>query len=482
MKNKLYQLQKTSIYLISLAIFIVFNFLISYLPLRIDFSSGKAYTLSRSTKKVLSQLDDIVNLKLFISSDLPLRLLPLKTDVIDLVNEYKNQGKGKIIIKILDPKKDEKAKDEARSFGLPELQFSQIERDKYAVSAAYFGMGIQYQEKKEIIPQMTNIGSLEYDITSAIYKLTRKKPIKIGLLGIKEFVDPKEDEFYTLKKILQQQFELEFPTKINQSLKTILVFDDNKKQYATSEVEMISDYLDKGGRAIFMVDGVYVDEGLTTKEATHNLFSLFEGYGLKLNKNFVLSETAEMASFSTGIISFFTPYPFWLKTDNFLEEAVEFSNIHNLFFPWASSVDINKKDKIETRILVKSEKNSWEQKNNFILIPNNIPLPSKEEIKEFNLIVEAKKKSSGQFILIPSSRFVKEQFLNQGQENLAFLINLLNNYASEGILVGIRNRAVFIGQLNQIPEATKDLIKYLNILLLPGIVGIVGGIRLIKRK
>lgn len=482
MKKKLYQLQKSSIYLLSLAVFVVFNFLISSLPFRIDFSPGKAYTLSSSTKKILHQLDDIVNLKLFVSSDLPLRLLPLKTDVVDLVNEYKNQGKGKIIVKVLDPKKDEKAKDEARSFGIPELQFSQIERDKYAVSASYFGLGIQYGEKKEIIPQMTNISSLEYDITSAIYKLTRKEPIKIGVMGTSEFINPKEDEFYTTKKILQQQFELTFPTKIDQSLKTILVFDDNKKQYATAEVEMIDDYLNKGGRAIFIVDGVYVDEGLTTKEATHNLFSLFEDYGLKLNKNFVLSEVAEMASFSTGVISFFTPYPFWVKTDNFSKEAVEFSNVRTLVFPWVSSVDINKKNNIETRILVKSEKNSWQQKDNFILIPNNIPLPSKEEVKEFNLIVEARKKGGGQFILIPSSRFIKEQFLTQAQENLALLINLLNSYASEGILVGIRNRAVFITPLDQLPETTKDLIKYLNILLLPGVVGVFGSIRLIKRK
>jgi len=65
---------------------------------------------------------------------------------------------------------------------------------------------------------------------------------------------------------------------------------------------------------------------------------------------------------------------------------------------------------------------------------------------------------------------------------LGFLINLINNYASQGALAGIRSRAVFIAPIQEVPENTKDLIKYLNILLLPGIFGVFGTVRLLKRK
>jgi len=479
---KIEELQKTSIYIISLAIFIVFIFLISYLPYRLDFSAGKAYTLSASTKKIVSKLDDIVNIKVFISSDLPLRLLSLKTDAADLVNEYKKQSRGKIIVKNLDPKKDEKALNEAKELGIPELQFSQIERDKYAVSTTYFGIAIQYGDKKEIIPQATNLESLEYDITSSIYKITRKEPMKIGILGNFESYDPRQDDLYTTKKILQQQFELSFSPKIDSSIKTLLVFDDNKKQYATSEAEMIKNYINNGGKTIFMVDGIYVGEGLTTQPATHNLFSVFESYGLSLNKNLVLSGSSELASFTTDAISFFTPYPFWVKTTNFSNKSAEFSNIGFLTFPWVSSIEINRKNGVETIILVKSEKNSWEQRDNFVLMPNNISSPRQNELKQFNLIVEAKNKKSGQFTLIPSSRFVKEQFLGRSQTNISFLLNLISKYASQGALSGIRSRAIFIAPIQDVPESTKDPIKYLNILLLPGLVAIVGMIRLLKRR
>ncbi len=486
-------LQKTLVYIILLAIFVVFNFLASYLPYRFDFSPGKAHALSSATTKMLGKLDDIINIKVFISSDLPLRLLPLKTDVVDLINEYKKQGKGKIIVKNFDPKKDDKALNEAKNLGIPELQFSQIEKDKYAVSTTYFGVAIQYGDKKEVIPQATNLESLEHDITSSIYKISRKETIKIGLLGAGESFTPQEDDFYTLKKVLQQQFELNYlnlsldsKTKIDPSLKTLLVFDDNKKQYSTDEATIIRDYIKNKGKAIFMIDAVYISEGLQTQPATHNLFSIFESYGINLNKNLVLSNSSEMASFTTGTVSFFTPYPFWVKTANFSDKSTEFSNIGVLVFPWTSSIDINKKEGIEIKVLVKSEKNSWEQKGppagGFVLMPNNIPNPDQNELKQFNLIVEAKAKNGGQFVLIPSSRFVREQFLARGRGNVEFLLNLINNYASQGALSGIRGRAVFAAPIKEMSENTKDIVKYLNILLLPGFFGLFGAWRLLKRK
>lgn len=478
-------IEKKTIYIVSLAVFVVFNLLVFYLlPFRLDFSFGQAHTLSKATKNILRKLDDVVNFKIFISSDLPIRLSGLRTDVVDLIKEYQKESNGKVIIKILDPKKDDSALNEAKELGVPELQFSQIEKDKYAVSATYFGMVIQYGDKREVIPQLTNLESLEYDITSIIYKLTRKEPLKLGVMGAEELVaNPQQDDFFSLKKILSQQFDLNYITeKIDPTIKTVLILDDNKKTYATAEGEMLVDFIKKQkGKAIFIVDGISIGEGLTTQEPTHNLFLSLSSFGIKLNKNLVLSYSSQMASFTTGVVSFFTPYPFWVKTTNF-QNIGELSNIGVLTFPWVSSVDLEKSEGIETRVLVKSEKNSWEQKDNFILNPNNIPEPAKNDLKEFNLIVEAKIKDGGALTLIPSSRFIKEQFIQQNNGNINFLLNQLSSYASEGALSGIRSRMVVSVPLKNISESSKDLVKYLNILLLPGLTTIFALIRLYQRK
>jgi len=119
---RLFRLTNIDMYIVvpvSLALLIITNLLIGLSSFRLDFSKGSAYTLSPSTKKILHSLDDVVNIKFFVSSDLPTPLLPVKAEVTDLLNEYKKEGRGKISIKIMDPKKDPGSLEEVRELGIP---------------------------------------------------------------------------------------------------------------------------------------------------------------------------------------------------------------------------------------------------------------------------------------------------------------------------------------------------------------------------
>lgn len=487
-------LEKNIIFLLALVIFIGVNFLISSISMKLDLSKGKAYTLSPSTKKILKKLDDIVNIKFFVSSDLPTRLLPLKIDVVALLNEYKKEGGSKITTRLLDPKKDEKALNEAKELGIPEIQFSQLEQDKYAVTSSYFAMILSFGDKKELLPQVTDLESLEYNLTAAIYKLTKKDVTKIGVLGYEQSFNPQEDNLYSLKKILEQQFSLDFidissnsaVKEIDPSYKALLIFDNNKKSYNENEITQIKNYLSKKGKAIFFVDGVWVMDDLTTVEAGHDLFSIFEEWGIKINNNLVLSTSAELVNFGNASVQFFTAYPFWLKTNNFNQKTSYFSNINQLTFPWTASISLQKKSGIENSGLIKTTKNSWEQKSSptseFVLNPQNIPQPQKKDVKEFLITAESKNKNGGEIIVVPSSRFVLERFLTRTATNLEFVLNALNNLASEGALSGIKSRAVAFYPLPDLPENQKDIFKYSNILLFPLAFAIFGMVRLLRRK
>lgn len=474
------QLKVSVICALAIGAFVIFNFVFSPISfLRYDLSFGKAYTLSSSTKKILKNLDDVVTIKFYASSDLPTRLLPLKNDVVDLLNEFKKVNKGKINVKILDPKKDQNAAAEVKELGIPELQFSQLERDKYAVTSSYFGAVLSYGDKKEVLPQVTNIESLEYNLTGAIYKLTRKETIRIGILGQQDNFNPNEDSLSKFKEVMRQQFDIGFldvssksaAKVIDTTYKTILVFDTDKKEYDPQEIQAIKIYLDNGGKAIFFVDGIWVQDNLLTEPAKHNLFSLLSDYGIKLNTNLVLSTNAELVNFGNGLVSFLSPYPFWLKTNVFDAKSSYFSNIQQLTFPWVSSLEGN--------ALVKTTKRSWEQKENYVLNPQAIPQPQISDLKEFTIAAESKDKK---IVVIPSSRFIMDRFLTRNSGNLEFILNIVNDYASNGALSGIRQRAVSFYPLPDLADNMKDLFKYGNILLLPLLFGLFGAFRLIKRR
>lgn len=487
---RLEKVEKQMIYFFSIALFLVLNLVVSSLSFRLDFSYGQAYSLSPSTKKILSQSEDLVKIKFFASSDIPRRLIPLKTEVSDLLNEYDRQGGKNIQIFILDPKKDDNALEQAREAGLPELQFSQLEKDKYAISKAYFGVVIAYGDKKEVIPQVTEVGDLEYNITSAIYKLVSKQVPKIGIIGYKEEFNPQKNPLQTLEKVLKKQFNLQYldissssaTKKLDKDIKALMVFDDGKRSFDKTAKERLENYLKDKGNAVFFVNGVWVNDRLTTSPANHQLFSLFKKWGLVLNKDLVLSTSAEVVNFGNQLFAFLTPYPFWLKTAEFNRKAGYFSNVSQLTFPWASSISVKKNKRVKTRILVKTTPRSWLEKDNFILDPSNIPQPSASDLKQFVVAVEARKEQEGNLVLISSSRFVLDRFLSRNNNNIEFVSNILSNLASGGALAGIRSRAIAFYPLPDLPEKQKDLFKYLNILLLPSILGLVGGLRMFKRK
>lgn len=477
------QLKISVIGILAFGVFIIFNFIVSTISfIRYDFSFGKAYTLSSSTKKILKNLDDLVTIKFYVSSDLPTRLLPLRNETIDLLNEFKKTNKSRVNVKILDPKKDQKALSEARESGIPELQFSQLERDKYAVTTSYFGIVISYGDKKEILPQVTEIENLEYNLTASIYKLTKKEIVKIGILGYQDNLSSKESNSLSkFTSVIRQQYDLDsidVSTKsaikdIDPAYKTILIFADNGKEYDEQELKAIKSYLNNKGKAIFFVDGVWVKDDLTTEPAKHNLFSLFSDYGIKLNTNLVLSTSAELVNFGNNLVSFLSPYPFWVRTNVFNDKnSSYFSNIYQLTFPWVSSLEGGEP-------LVKTTKQSWEQKENYILNPQFIPSPDQKDLKEFIITAQSKDKK---IVVISSSRFLFDQFQSRTSGNIEFIINIINDYASDGALAGIRRRSVSFYPLPDLPENIKDIFKYGNIFVPSLMFGLFGMIRLLKRR
>src|ERR1043166_8646456 len=102
-----------------LAILVAVNFIVGLAPKRIDLTQEKAYTLSDGTKAILKKLDTPVKIRFYFSqgetaNPQTVFLKAYAKRVEDLLGEYKQAGKGKIIIEKFDPEPDSDAEDSAR--------------------------------------------------------------------------------------------------------------------------------------------------------------------------------------------------------------------------------------------------------------------------------------------------------------------------------------------------------------------------------
>ena len=465
---------------------LIINFLVSFIPLRLDLSKNRAYSLSPATKKVVSGIIKPITITAYMSSDIPPRLIPLRRDVLDFLYEYESVVSGSIKIVVKDPKVDPKAESDAIKDGVPRLQFSEVEKDQYKVSSSFFGLTISNGLTTTAIPQTVTTTTLEYDITSTIYKMNRTVVQKIALVNFPVPYDPREDAFASLKRSLDKQFEFS-EVQLSTSTATLdpkitkaaLLVIDGSTQSTAFEETLLSNYIENGGSLVMFIDGVAVSDGLDVTPAQHTLFRFLNEYGIILHKNLALSNSSQTATFATGLGAFALKYPLWVSTNDFNKNSSDFSNITQLVFPWASSLSVL--SNINIQVLASSLKNSWTQENKFVVIPNAIPSPLRNQLGSYPLIVESKISQGGSLLVVPTARFVREQYLGQTGGNIEFVVNVLNRYVSSGALSGVRSRSSIANPLKPINVTQKEIIKYVLLLGFPSLLTLFGIMRLYRR-
>lgn len=489
MKSLLHYLLSPFLLAVSVLLFILFSFV----PVRFDMSKNNAYTLSSSTRKIIGSIKKPATVTLYVSSDLPTRVIPLKNDVSELLQEYRRSGKN-IAIMTVDPKKDVKIAEKLKELGIPQLQFSQLEQNKYQTSSFYFGIAITYNDKNEVIPQVSDYQNLEYNITSALYRLTRETAIKIGIIGETPPTQyGQQDPLSLLKKTLSQQYEIasvdlksiktEEDTAFIKDHDALIVIGNESTPYSSEEIALLKKFYESGKSLLVFANGTAINEQtLQVSPTTDNLNELTATYGATINTDLALSTSAEYVNFGNETSQFLAPYPFWIKTNLFNTKTGLFSNIQYISFPWASTLSVKKNNLAEITPLISSSNRSWIQKEQFSLNPNTIPQPKQQDIKEYLLGAVLSNKKGGELVIIPSSRFILDQYMGRGSGNIDFTLNAIDAYSSQGALSGIRSRIVSFYPLPDMSDNEKDMYKYGAILLFPLIWGIYGTVRLIRRK
>jgi ABC-type uncharacterized transport system involved in gliding motility auxiliary subunit len=480
LKRFVSKLSHPALILLVIALIVAANIMSRLVTARIDLSRGQAYTLTDSSKKIVSAISgEPVKMTFYQSSTLPSQLQPVARDVRDLLTEYDRAGN--VQVSYIDPvsTEDQQA---AEAAGIVPLQFSLTKRDQLEYSKGYFGIVIARGKDSQVVSQAIQLGDLEYQISSAIYKLTTKELPTVGLVG-DEGVDPAQLE--PLRQLLSSQFTVQSSSTPEASTKALLVVDSGAKTYEEGEIAKLTSYVKGGGNAIFMLDGVTVDPTLQAAEATHGLFDLLSSFGIVLQKDLVLSQQSEFINASAqagGQFQVIVPYYFWLKTATFNPEVSFFSNIQSISMPWASSLQLKKVNGVNTKELIQTSPVSWHQTENFTLDPQAITDPKQSELKPFVIGAQSTLEKGGSVVVIPSSRFAFAQFQSQNSGNLNLLMNMVSQFAAGGALSGIRQRDVSIVPIPTLSDNAREMVKYTTILLLPLLFVAYGALRLYKRR
>ncbi len=157
------------------------------LAFRKDLTQEHLYSLSGSTKRILSKLKEPLVIEAFFSKKIPGYYVETRNKVENFLDEYRKSAKGKIQVVYLDPLQDERTKEKALRLGISPKAVQTLGSDSLSVQQLYQGLRLRYGgDKQYVIPFVASPNALESQLTPKIQELVLGKKPKVAF-----FVRPK---------------------------------------------------------------------------------------------------------------------------------------------------------------------------------------------------------------------------------------------------------------------------------------------------
>ncbi|UTA67960.1 gliding motility-associated ABC transporter substrate-binding protein GldG [Emticicia sp. 21SJ11W-3] len=348
---------------------IVLNVLASFVFFRLDLTEEKRYSISDATKSLLENLDKEVLIKVYLEgTELPGGFERLKRAVNTTLDEFKVYGGKNIEFRAIDPnaendtKKREEFYAELMKRGMQPTRVvdtkggRQVENIIFPYAVVTFEgkevpvlllKGTEGRTAQEKLNQ--SYENVEYELATAIRKLTLKEKKKIGLLT--EFTKLQPVNFTDLITSLQERYEIYIvDARLSPTFDGLdaLILPKPDSPIDDSTKYKIDQFVMSGGRALFFVDGLKVDS--VSLESTYaqplelNLTDLFFKYGVRINSN-IVKDGASSAAIPMVVGNIGDkpniqpiPYRYFPVINNFGKSLIT-NNLDLIFCRYVASID-----------------------------------------------------------------------------------------------------------------------------------------------
>src|SRR5882724_7059487 len=361
------------------AILIGFNVITSAIKTRVDLTKEKAYTLSPGTRAILNKLDTPVKIRFYCtqsenSTEETVFLKAYAKRVEDLLAEYKQAAKGKLIIEKYDAQPDSDAEDSARLDGIEGQQLSNGEK-------FYLGLAVSQVDEKQPIPFLAPNEErlLEYKLSRAITRVQANEKAVVGIMTpLPVFGMPSNpmmarmgqqgQEPWALVTELKNDFTVKQigmdVDKIDDGVKVLLVIHpreiSEKAQYA------IDQFIMRGGKLMAFLDALPLVDAREQNQmfgsipnSGSNLEKLLKAWGLSFDTGKVVADmNFKMQLGGRNGQPQDAPAFLSITPDGINKEDIVTSQIDNIWLPFSGAIVGTPVAGLKETVLLKSTKDS----------------------------------------------------------------------------------------------------------------------------
>ncbi|MBP6429618.1 MAG: gliding motility-associated ABC transporter substrate-binding protein GldG [Bacteroidales bacterium] len=386
---------------VGLVIIIFFNIVGFYFFTRLDLTSEKRYTLSKSSKKLLKQVDDIVFIRCYLEGEIPADYKRLRNETKEMINQFRSYNKN-IEFEFRDPNdftdKKEQGEFYQRLFekGFQPILKTTQQKGGQVQQYIFPYLEITYKGETKTISLISakgtgeqeilnsSVQNLEYNIYSSLRGLTNTVKNKIGIVRghgeweleyMWDFING-INEYYAvdtitinerLNSLTERTYDSLRPNDIKfRNLFNTLIIARPLSVFSYKDLYILDQFIMHGGKVLFLVDPLLCSMDSVQAKGETYAISNFTGvedplfrYGVRLNTNLVMDMQCSKVPIVTGVYGDNTPqftyYP-W----NFFPIASPNSNhiitdkINPVKFQFVSSIDTIQNNITKTPLLYSS--------------------------------------------------------------------------------------------------------------------------------
>ena len=306
---------------------IVLNFINQSYYQRFDLTEDKRYTLSETTKNIISKVNNTLFISVYLEGDFPSEFKRLQAETRQYLEELAAENPN-IKINFENPDNQREA---LIKRGMMPSQLTVEEEGKLSEAIIFPWAEISYRKKSAIVSLLPNaivasqdeqlqkaIENLEYSFSNAINSITQRKIKSVAVItGNGELQDIYQFSFLSevAKKYRLAKFTLDsVATNPQQTLKDLSSIDlaiiaKPTQKFTDKEKFTLDQFITNGGKTLWMIDNVQADQDslfnggkMLAYPRDLNLTNLLFSYGIRINTTLIKDLYSAQIPLATGKI------------------------------------------------------------------------------------------------------------------------------------------------------------------------------------
>jgi ABC-2 type transport system permease protein len=469
---------------------VVLNLLGSHIRGRIDLTEGNLYTLADGTRELLGELDDLVQIKLFASAELPPEIQLQLRDVRDLLADMRRASNGNLVVTEIDPDDDEDASGDAAALGIYPVEFNVLRDDEFQVRRGYYGLAVIYADENEVMPIIERTDDLEFRLASQIHRMTTEN--RPGIAFLSDFGAKTAAAIPGLRESLAERYRVrsvalagDSADAIERDSTEVLVVAGPTQTLDSAALSRIEEFSAQGGATLLLMEPAMLNPQSPMPIPVHTgLEDWLEERGIGVSTRLVtdLASSERVSLGRQGLFNVIAPYPLWPIVSPASEHATT-AGLNALTLAWASELELDSASSA-TPLWQTSEAGALHGEGAPIIPDQEWSVPEEElEVRTVAAaLAPAEGEEGGRMVVVGDASFIEPQFVQANPSNLVFVANAIDWLAQEESLIRIRSKNRTPPNLVFASEAAQGTLKWANLVGVPLLFVLFGVVRVGGRR